>query len=173
MTASPHIAPREYVQEFSRLLDRDADFNTLYIRQDELAASQCVRALADFDEDLEKSSRTGAGSVTLCQIDGIQIRLTANNNLHIKLPNAGRRFVYDFQFNNRVNHYEASNGNLVFFDRAFDHPLSQAVIDKLADLLARQAAVQEREIEDDLAEPPIDLLEENAEETPSALDLLR
>lgn len=165
------LAPRGYVNELRHLLEPEDEYNTLVIHQDESAALRCVAAAESLPRDLD---RWQGSSVELCRIDGVSIRLTANNNLHIKLPGLGRRFVYDFSPGPKSLCLRSRSGYSVFFDRRF--PLvfqSQDLVDKLADLLERQRAVQEREIEDDLCNPPADLLEEEIEETPALLDLLR
>lgn len=169
---APALAPQGYVNEFRHLLDDNDHYNTLLIHQDERAAQRCVEALEGADEQIGSCFR--GSSVEIAKIDGISIRLTANNNLHIKLPGAGRRFAYDYYTGARGAEYRASNGSRVYFDRKFPHTLSQAVVDKVSSILKRQAEVIEREIEDDRCNPPLDLLEDDTvEETPATIDLLR
>lgn len=111
-----------------------------------------------------------AGTVEICNIAGFSIRLTNNNNIFVKLPRRGRRYVYGFQ--THVKRWSTTTGRCVHFDREFDLHMPTEVVDRLIALLDKQAEVHEREEAEELAEPPIDLVEENWEETPATVGFL-
>lgn len=156
------LSPRESVRDMYQLLN-PIDYNTIVFEQ----------ALADEKPvQLDSGPYTGSGT-EICRIEGVSIRLTGHNAIYVKLPGLGRRFVYDYRIGEVAVVFKAANKVNVYFDRAFDFEMPKVVIDKLGVLLARKVECEIHEMEDDLANPPIDILEDNAEETPSTLDLLR